>query len=131
MQEDPDAAKFLSSMIQGDDDGEIKQPKFESVVINETVDKREIIKSRTTKKKMPAEAYKWPYFDSYVPGLGMNDKDKRIVKRGIQRQYFPNDQGNFNMKELHKRKHGIKKIEHQYKERIKSASSPTRKGQAN
>lgn len=42
----------------------------------------------------------------------MNDKDKRVVKRGIQRQYFPNDHGNFNMKELHKRRKGIKNIEH-------------------
>ena len=74
------------------------------------------------------EGYKWPYFDSYVPGLGMNDKDKKIVKRGIQRQYFPNEQGNFNMDELKKRHKGIKKIEHQYMDRVKSASSPARKG---
>ena len=79
---------------------------------------------------MPTEGYKWPYYDSYVPNLGMNDKDKKIVRRGIQRQYFPNDQGNFNMGELKKRRKGIKNIEHQYVERIKSASSPTRKGAA-
>lgn len=74
------------------------------------------------------EGYKWPYYDSYVPNLGMNDRDKKIVKRGIQRQYFPNDAGNFNMDELKKRKVGIKKIEHQYIDRVKSAHSPARKG---
>lgn len=78
------------------------------------------------KKKLPLESYKWPYYDSYVPGLGMNDKDKKIVRRGIQRQYFPNEEGNFNVKELVKRKKGIKKIEHQYIERVKSAFSPER-----
>ena len=52
------------------------------------------------KKKQPLEGYKWPYYDSYVPGLGMNDLDKKIVRRGIQRQYFPNDAGNFNIKDL-------------------------------
>ena len=57
----------------------------------------------------------------------MKDIDKRIVRRGIQRQYFPNEQGNFNMQELRKRKKGIKNIEHQYVERIKSATSPSRK----
>ena len=56
----------------------------------------------------------------------MNDKDKKIVRRGIQRQYFPNEEGNFNVKELVKRKKGIKKIEHQYIDRIKSAMSPSR-----
>ena len=80
-----------------------------------------------SKKKLPMEGYKWPYYDSYVPGLGMNDKDKKIVRRGIQRQYFPNDNGNFNMDELKKRKKGIKKIEQKYMDRVKSASSPTRK----
>ena len=34
------------------------------------------------------------------------------------------------MQELRKRKKGIKNIEHQYVERIKSASSPTRKAAA-
>ena len=34
---------------------------------------------------MPTEGYKWPYYDSYVPNLGMNDRDKRIVRRGIQK----------------------------------------------
>ena len=131
MQDDPEAAKFLEGIIPEDGDGDNNgQPKFQSVVVNEVKDKM-IIKARTTKKKMPADAYKWPYYDSYVPGLGMNDKDKRIVRRGIQRQYFPNDQGNFNMDELHKRKKGIKNIEHQYMERIKSASSPSRRAQAN
>lgn len=56
----------------------------------------------------------------------MKDKDRKIVRKGIQRQYFPNDAGNFNMQELRKRKKGIKNIEHQYAERIKSATSPFR-----
>lgn len=76
---------------------------------------------------MPLEGYKWPYYDSYVPNLGMKDLDKKIVRRGIQRQYFPNDAGNFNEKDLKRRKQGIKKIEHQYIDRIKSASSPRRR----
>lgn len=60
----------------------------------------------------------------------MKDVDRKIVRRGIQRQYFPNDLGNFNMQELKKRKKGIKNIEHQYIERIKSATSPLRKAAA-
>ena len=38
----------------------------------------------------------------------MNDKDKKVVRRGIQRQYFPNEQGNFNFKEMKSRKKAIK-----------------------
>ena len=48
----------------------------------------------------------------------MTNEDKRIVKKGIKRQYFPNDQGLFNVKDLKKRKKGIKDIEDQYLERI-------------
>ena len=51
-----------------------------------------------TKRK--PDAHKWPYFDSYVPNLGMNDKDRKVIKRGIQRQYFPNERGDFNIDEL-------------------------------
>ena len=75
---------------------------------------------------MPIEGYKWPYYDSYVPGLGMNVIDKKVVRKGIQRQYFPNERGNFNVHDLKRRRKGIKKIEHQYMDRIKSASSPLR-----
>lgn len=121
MMEDPEAAKFLDGILPGGQGGQ----KFETVVVSQFSQKKEIrVKS---KKKMPLEGYKWPYYDSYVPGLGMNDKDKKIVRRGIQRQYFPNEQGNFNIDELKKRRKGIKKIEHQYIDRVKSASSPTRK----
>ena len=121
MLNDPEASKFLHGILPTDQ-------QFSTVVVNQVKEKQ----TRTLKKKlkMPTEGYKWPYYDSYVPNLGMNDKDKKIVRRGIQRQYFPNDQGNFNMGELKKRRKGIKNIEHQYVERIKSASSPTRKGAA-
>lgn len=50
-----------------------------------------------------AEGYKWPYHDSYVPGLGMNNKDKRVVRKGIQKQYFPNEHCTFNPKDLKQR----------------------------
>ena len=52
----------------------------------------------------------------------MTNEDKRIVKKGIKRQYFPNDQGLFNVKDLKKRKKGIKDIEDQYLERIQTAA---------
>lgn len=88
-------------------------------------------KKKTKKKgkdKGPEEAYKWPYYDSYVPNLGMKEKDKRIVRRGIQKQYFPNEQGRFDLKDLRNRQKGIRNIEHQYIDRIKSAASPARRG---
>lgn len=73
--EDPEAAKFLDGILPG------QETKFESVVVSQIQHKKEIrVKS---KKKLPLEGYKWPYYDSYVPGLGMNDKDKKIVRRGI------------------------------------------------
>ena len=49
----------------------------------------------------------------------MNNKEKVIVKKGIQRQYFPNQEGNFNYKNLKKRVTGIKDIEKTYIERVK------------
>ena len=98
---------------------------------NESKEVKETRVTRSVKKKLPTEGYKWPYYDSYAPGLGMDDKDRKIVRRGIQRQYFPNEHGNFNIKDLNKRKKGIKKIEHQYIDRIKSASSPDRRGNHN
>ena len=51
----------------------------------------------------------------------MNVIDKKVVRKGIQRQYFPNEKGNFNLWDLKKRQKGIKNIEHQYIDRIKSA----------
>ena len=47
------------------------------------------------KKKMYTasvdSSYKWPYYDSYVPGLNMNEADRKIVRLGIKRQYYPNE----------------------------------------
>ena len=59
----------------------------------------------------------------------MTNVDKVIVSKGIKRQYFPNDQGIFNVKDLKRRKKGIRDIETQYKERIKTASVNHRNGQ--
>ena len=50
----------------------------------------------------------------------MNKEDKRIVRKGVVRQYFPNDKGNFNNRELRFRSKGIKDIEQQYINRIKT-----------
>ena len=108
MLKDPEAGKFLEDIMPG-----AKRMDYSQ---NLDVTAKLRIKS---KKKLPAQDYKWPYYDSYVPGLGMNDKDKRVVKKGIQRQYFPNEQGNFNFKEMKSRKKAIKQIEHQYIDRIK------------
>ena len=78
MQDDPEAAKFLGGILPD------QERHFESVVVNQVREKKEVVKVKTVKKKQaPLEGYKWPYYDSYVPGLGMNDKDKRIVRRGI------------------------------------------------
>ena len=55
-----------------------------------------------------------------MPNLGMNDVDKKVVRRAIQRQYYPNEQCNFNILDLKKRNQGIKSIENQYIERIKT-----------
>ena len=107
MLKDPEAGKFLEDIMPG-------AKRVDQSQSIEVITKR--IKS---KKKLPAQDYKWPYYDSYVPGLGMNDKDKRIVRKGIQRQYFPNEQGNFNFQEMKSRKKAIKEIELQYIDRIK------------
>ena len=50
----------------------------------------------------------------------MNKEDKRIVRKGVVRQYFPNDKGHFNQRELRFRSKGIKDIEQQYINRIKT-----------
>ena len=41
----------------------------------------------------------------------MNNKDKRVVRKGIQKQYFPNEHCTFNPKDLKQRQNGIKTIE--------------------
>ena len=43
------------------------------------------IRTKTCKRKIVRrEGCKWPYYDSYAPGLEMNTKDKRVVRRGLQ-----------------------------------------------
>ena len=78
MEEDPDANKFLNGILPNQE----QQAHFESVVISQIRKEKVKVKAR---KKMPVEGYKWPYYDSYVPNLGMNDKDKKIVRKGIQK----------------------------------------------
>ena len=76
---------------------------------------------KTIKKKVVQDTgYKWPYYDSYAPGLGMNKEDKKIVRKGVIQQYYPNEKGNFNNRELRYRSKGIKDIEQQYIARIKT-----------
>ena len=41
----------------------------------------------------------------------MDHKDKRIVRKGLKQQYYPNMAGGFNIKELKGRQKGIKNIE--------------------
>ena len=69
---------------------------------------------------MEAEGYKWPYHDSYAPDLSMNRKDVRVVRKAIQRQYYPKNEGSscFNLKDLKLRKKGIKSIERQYVDKM-------------
>ena len=52
----------------------------------------------------------------------MNRQDRKVVRKGIMKQYFPNQQGNFNMKEMKSRKTGIQSIEKQYIDRMKFAA---------
>ena len=85
--------------------------------------KVKIVKRKVISKgSVGSENYKWPYYDSYTPNVGMNTQDKKIVRSGIQKQYFPNEQGTFNVTELKNRKKGIKKIEDQYAERVKTGT---------
>lgn len=48
------------------------------------------------------------------------------MKRGLQKQYFPNEQGNFAYHDLKGRKKGIKNIEDAYIDRVKSAKEGMR-----
>lgn len=50
----------------------------------------------------------------------MNHKDKRVIRRGLKQQYFPNENGGFNFRELKGRKKGIKNIEKQFINRLSS-----------
>ena len=75
MMEDPEAKKFMSGILPSDQ-------QFTTVVVNQ-FSKEKATKRLQKKAKMPVEGYKWPYYDSYVPNLGMNQKDKKIVRRGI------------------------------------------------
>ena len=84
------------------------------------------IRIRRNKDKTTGDGYKWPYYDSYVPNLSMKKKDRPIVRDSIQKQYFPNVEGNFNYRSLKKRKGGIKNIEETYIERVKSAKANKR-----
>ena len=127
MSEDPAAMLFLQGMLPG---GNNANNNDESANLNElsVVDPNQTLKHdgsggkqtrvlknvrvKTVKRKVAQDAgYKWPYYDSYAPGLGMNKEDKRIVRRGVIQQYFPNDKGNFNNRELRHRSKGIKDIE--------------------
>ena len=56
----------------------------------------------------------------------MKKKDRPIVRDSIQKQYFPNVEGNFNYRNLKKRKGGIRNIEETYIERVKSAKANKR-----
>ena len=53
------------------------------MVISQIAKQKEVVLKKVKKPKMPLEGYKWPYYDSYVPNLGMKDVDKKIVRRGI------------------------------------------------
>ena len=64
-------------------------------------------KPRTTKllasedPAMDSGGYKWPYHDSYVPNIEMNKKDLRVVRKAVQRQYFPkNENSKFRINDL-------------------------------
>ena len=78
---------------------------------------------KTCKRKIGVrEGYKWPYHDSYAPDLKMNVQDRRVVKKGLKRQYFPNARGEFNFSELKGREKGIKSIEKQYIHRLQAST---------
>ena len=36
-------------------------------------------------KSVATDGYKWPYYDSYMPKLGMNDVDLKVVRHGMKR----------------------------------------------
>ena len=74
---------------------------------------------KTQKRKIAGhDGSKWPYYDSYAPDLQMDHKDKRIVRKGLKQQYYPNMAGGFNFKELKGRQKGIKNIEKQFINRL-------------
>ena len=86
MLEDPNANLFLEGMIPSRDSGPLSD-RYNTVNALSPRDRKDI---RIAKKKMKiqssgADGYKWPYYDSYVPGLAMKGLDKKIVRRGIQR----------------------------------------------
>ena len=76
------------------------------------------------------ESYKWPYYDSYAPKVPMYKPDKQVVQDSIHKQYFPSETGQFTLKHLQARHAGIKQLERKYMERVKSANSPSKTGEA-
>ena len=122
MRDDPAASLFLEGMLPGGPDSVEDSSDFNQLTVanpglmNSTgkhVRVHKAVRVKTVKRKVVQQdvGYKWPYYDSYAPGLGMNKEDKRIVRKGVIQQYFPNQKGNFNNKELKYRTRGIKDIE--------------------
>jgi hypothetical protein len=86
MDEDPEAAKFLGNMLPSGD-GDSGSRRFNAQIVRPgeegqggsklsdgmggRVSKSIRIKTTIKKQQPPADAYKWPYFDSYVPNLPM------------------------------------------------------------
>jgi len=64
------------------------------------------------------DGFKWPYHDSYAPGLSVDQQDRVIIRQGLKKQYFPNEKGVFLKKDLKNRQKGIKEIEKQYVEKV-------------
>ena len=99
MSEDPAAILFLGGMIASDDapglDNSIDDVTNLNGIsisdpnnnkngeIGEKRAHRNVRVKKIIRKVVQDTGYKWPYYDSYAPGLGMNKEDKRIVRRGV------------------------------------------------
>lgn len=86
---DPDANKFLGSLLEGntnvnnschtvDPTGTVGSNSPERD-ITKALERRQVRYKMCKRKITRREGYKWPYYDSYAPGLDMNTKDKRVV----------------------------------------------------
>lgn len=93
MREDPAAIEFLNDILSGQDsvltndlqDVSIFDPSNPTAGANLEAKRnsKNFRVKKVVRKAMKEHGYHWPYYDSYVPGLGMDKHDKRIVRKGV------------------------------------------------
>ena len=95
MEKDSDANSFLGTLLEGSamdkksekprhTDKQVERDPKPFTLLPDPSEQLKQARTKTCKRKLVRrEGYKWPYYDSYAPGLGMNTQDKKIVRKGL------------------------------------------------